>query len=102
MNKQILAYDNRDDRREVVYLLEQMPPQLRVRWLWWCCRNTPGKMQMAPPPDHRGDVMEVYCDFWSLCNQLNLDADKALAKLTDMARKFVPARFRSTRIHRTS
>ncbi len=98
------ALDTLDDRKEIyVTLLSRLHPCNRVRWLEWCCRNSVLPNCRLPPIvgqttydllkatlKEDGDFrlsIDVFQTFWMLTIQHSLDADQALAKLVEMARK---------------
>jgi len=81
--------DNIDDRREALYLLQRLPPEERVAWLYWCCDQTTtnrlvvtqGNGSYVTIDNETGDPMESYLDFCSLVARHGLDAQAALAEL---------------------
>ncbi len=99
-----LAYDNRDDRREIFRgLLQRLHPQARVAWLKWCCQHAVFPHSQLRPTvglktwrllretlageDEVRLTFDVYMSFVDLTIQYDLDPAKALAKLVEMARR---------------
>lgn len=83
-------YDTRDDRKEIAYLLEKIPPTLRVRWLRWCCTKCTlpnSAVRPCVPPYSTGEnAMECYFDFWSLVNQYRLKPEIGLDALIQVVK----------------
>jgi hypothetical protein len=92
------AVDNRDDRKEVYYLLTRLPPRLRIRWLKWCCLQCvlPGSNKHATvSPDSTGEnTMEVFFDFWSLTNEWKLPPMRGIDALVQVVRDYQRGYFR--------
>lgn len=100
----LLAHDNLDDRKEVVTLLERLPPMIRVGWMTWCCTQCVNNRGVHPEVkketvelagkarwDSAADQMlirECYGDMWFLASQYALDVDAALKRLVVLARRF--------------
>jgi hypothetical protein len=100
--EQLAVIDNRDDRTEIVRLLNALSPAARVEFLHWCVRQVPpGKL---PPPapygyatilkaawgcDRAGARLTrmVFLDVCSLLNSWNLDARAVLAELERRGRR---------------
>jgi hypothetical protein len=80
--------DTRDDRREVHGLLVRLPPRLRISWLKWCCTKcalpNSDKRAVVLPTTTGQNAMEIYFDFWSLCNEYRLDPMVGLNALIDV------------------
>lgn len=88
MKTAALIHDNLDDRREMLLLLDKLPPWKRLRFLWWCCRRAKdGLHRPEPTPFHRGGSLEVWSDLWALAMNFGLDMDKALDKLVEVVRE---------------
>ena len=89
----IILLDTIDDRRETLYLFQQLPPVERVAFLYWCC-DTLGVVKVGATDvrvtltNETGEAMESYLDFWSMVSQYELDAPKALAELERRVKQF--------------
>lgn len=104
MKPRILVFDTLDDRREIVTLLDKLPPAKRIAWLSWCCRQS-AKPQKGMFPrvqqktkeladKARWDTVasdrltvECYSDLWHLVGQYDLDVDRAVNRLERMVRR---------------
>ncbi len=104
MKPAYLQYDNLDDRREVLYLLGQLPPRRRLTFLAWCCRAAVmlSGSAVRPSPSgktvalakraerdssaDRGLSLDIYGDLWRLSAQYGLDIDRAVDRLVEMVR----------------
>ena len=101
--KQILAHENIDSRREIHQLLERLSPARRIKFAAWACSqavlpNTEVRPVVAPKTrrlaerarwDSEADrqlSLEVYWDCWFLCSSYKFNLDKALARLVEMVR----------------
>ena len=99
----VLSVDNLDDRREVHELLRKLPPDRRVAWLAWACRQSKlprfderpavARKTLALAEQARWDssaderlTLECYTDIWFLAMSYELNLDVALAKLVEMVR----------------
>ena len=98
-----LILDTKDDRKEIHHLLAALPPAARMEFLAWCCRQVVlpqtrthpvPSARMAPrfaearhsdSADERL-TMEIYFDFWRLCNTYGLDPTAAAAELERRAK----------------
>ncbi len=97
-----LDLDNRDDRHEIMRMLDSLHPRKRVAWLEWCCKNAVfSKTKIVPlvskktwqlmrevlkeGREHRLSY-SIMTDFFTLLIQYNLQRDQALARLQDMTK----------------
>ena len=100
----VIQHDNLDDRREVYHQLSKLPPQKRLAWLEWACRNaTLGKSSVRPIVaaktrqlaerarwDSAADVrltMEIFFDLWQMTINYCVDMDLLLRGLERHARR---------------
>jgi hypothetical protein len=57
MSHPALIHDQLDDRRELVTLLNHLPPRQRVAFLQWACsRATVPNSRVSPAPPRRPDL----------------------------------------------
>ena len=103
--KQVLQYDNLDDRREIHQLLARLPPVERVRFDVWCCARA-----SLPHFKHKPEVMaktwrlaelarwdssaderltyEVWMDLWQISINYQFSLDVAVIELASRVRHF--------------
>lgn len=85
-----LILDTKDDRREMLSLLERISPRDRLRWLAWCCRQVTGphgdKVRVAARSTGE-NAIEVLMDQWQLIVQYELDPTPAAELLEKIAAK---------------
>jgi hypothetical protein len=90
MNKpRYLVFDTLDDRKEIIYLLEKLPPWKRIAWLKGCCAQAVipnSKVRPRVAARTAGEVTEIYLDFWVLSAQYQLDVDASVLRLVDMVK----------------
>ena len=85
----IKDYDNKDDRREIINLLDKMTKARRIEWLQWCCANSVlPNSQKRPVVAHTtlGECVEIFQDFWLLVCSFELDTTFCVAELVKMVR----------------
>ena len=99
-----LAYDTKDDRRELHQLLCRLPPAARLNFLAWCCRRAclpnsqvrpkvgkgmPAKVPLANKDDSADEKLslEVFLDVWNLALQYELNLTEATAELVRRVRR---------------
>ena len=90
MKPRYLVYDNVDDRSEIIYLLEKLPPAKRLAWLGWCCTKSAVPNSGVRPrvsAKSTGASLEVFFDLWALAAQYELDVDGAVRRLVEMVRR---------------
>ena len=100
----IVAHDNLDSKRELWGLLKRLSPRRRVKFLRWCCTqatlpSTSIQPRVQPATDERAELAmrddsadaaltyECYFDIFAMANQYELDLDRALNKLVELARR---------------
>lgn len=102
----MLAYDSLDDRRELVVLLNHLPPAARVGYLAWCCSHARNGSKLRPVParsfagmaaaarrcDRASDRLTtaVYLDVLTLAAQYGLDLTGAALALGHWVRRGGP------------
>jgi hypothetical protein len=77
-----------DERRTVHRLLERLEPEIRLRWLMWCCAQCSHGNFQVHIGVNTGTAREVYFDWQSACHSLGLDVVKSRAKLEEMVTMF--------------
>lgn len=99
-----LVWDNLSNRKETLFLFARLPPYARIAFMEACCANAcvghtdirPGVLQetydraaVAMRDDSADEklTLELWGDLAALCVQYNLDIDKMLEPLTQMARR---------------
>lgn len=100
----ILTFDSLDDRREIVTILDHLPPKKRVAWLDWCCRQVAGHRPGMNPRVKQATrdladrarwdtaasdrlTVECYGDYLHLCFQYDLDAIVAIKVLESFVKR---------------
>lgn len=105
-DRQWIALDTKDDRREIYHLLDRLPPKKRLAFVRWCCRRAfhshgysptkPGVLQktielaeLARWDSSASDRLsyDLFFDIVNLNRQWFLDLDAALKRLVEMVRK---------------
>jgi len=106
--KQMIQFDNLDDRRELHRLLLRLPPRRKLEFLRWACQQaslTPG-CTTKPQPGHEtvelarramqrpGDEtlnerlsLEIFYDVFALASQWEFSLDAAARELERWGRK---------------
>lgn len=74
-------HDNRDDRREMMVLLERIGPERRKQFLAWACSQCRGVLRPKVSVGTEGAALEVFFDLWHLSTQWGLDLDRTLRRL---------------------
>jgi hypothetical protein len=86
-----LTLDTKDDRREMISLLERLPPRKRLEWLARCCTRVTGphgdKVRVAARSTGENAV-EVFMDFNILCVQYDLDPTEPAVWLEHAVRRY--------------
>lgn len=109
----ILHHDNRDDRREIHYLLSKLSPHKRIAWVQKCCRKATLRGSVLNPAvdiksirlaelamrDDSADqklTMDLFLDLWHLANHYNFDLEAALVDLERVVKSINPRHTQAT------
>jgi hypothetical protein len=79
--KNALCLDNKDDRKELYYLLGKVSPAHRLSFLAWCCAQCQGVLRPKVSVNSTGSDLEVFFDLWALSLHYGLCLDRAAAEL---------------------
>lgn len=87
--------DNRDDRREIFYLLQKLTANERIWFLEWCRDKANASTRMAHNPpwvfvvisSTTGHVAETYWDLMAMIVQFGLNLDVVLSGLERAVKK---------------
>lgn len=77
-----------DERREVWRLLHHLTPELRIRFLRWCCRQVSTDAVKTDVTQSDGSVNGVLGDIYLLCFDRGLSLGTIGEKLVEVVKRY--------------